>query len=556
VIGIYLMIPKEKPLEYYLVLNGLEDVVIYQDMEYIDSGYMAYDNKGNELNQDVVIEGEVNTGIVGEYKIKYILNDIEKERTVTVLAKSMQLTFLVLLGDRTMYLKSGEVYQEPGYNVIDSYDDDLEKRVVVNGGVNVNEPGTYKIKYTVINRLGVEFVEERTVIVLGTDVSVSYTPIEMTNEKVLVNIGVVDNYFDYVLLPNNQKSYERYVKYEVTSNGIYKFLIYSKNGTYQEKIVNINNIDKEGPNGNCSGYYKSGKSYITVNANDNMSGISKYVVNNQSFMKNSVVANGEFSTVVVTIYDKAGNFNSISCQLTNKNEVVVRPSSTSSSKYSSSSSSSKYSSSSIRPSSSIIYPSSSSSSKYSSSSSSSNTNGIVMCNDDKIYYGTKYSLTTSQKQKLAAMVYSEGGYNYVGMKAVASHMANLYEERKFNDPSINESFYEYIHDNKWYSAGTRSEKYDGSSQYMRQALEAVEEVIVGGRRTLPLYIDEFDWFPNDVVNAMDKSKYVQGQTIYNNKYSRTEIVFWCFNLNSKGTSGNIFGYIKKYSNYREYLANR
>jgi len=30
VIGIYLMIPKEKPLEYYLVLNGLEDVVIYQ----------------------------------------------------------------------------------------------------------------------------------------------------------------------------------------------------------------------------------------------------------------------------------------------------------------------------------------------------------------------------------------------------------------------------------------------------------------------------------------------------------------------------------------------
>lgn len=517
-IGIYILLPKEPPIEYFLVLNDSKDIIIYQDMEYVDAGYEAYDNKGNKYNQDVVVEGRVDTTIAGEYIIKYIFNELEEVRTITVLSKSQQLTFLVLLGDKTMYLKQGEQYQEPGYNVIDSVDVDLVDDVKVVGEVNVNVPGTYKLEYSVINQLGVEFKEERTVIVLGTDISISYSPEKNTNGVVSINLGIVDNYFDYIMFPNGTKEYKRYTKYDVSENGVYKFVIYSKNGSYQEKEIEIKNIDKDAPTGSCSGYYKEGKSYITINANDNMSSVSKFVLNQQTFQKNSFTVTGELATVTVTIYDDVGNASSISCNLENKNPPP----------------------------------------KPSSSAQTGNYGNIVMCNDNTIYPGTKYNLTQSQKEKLAAMVYHEGGYNYIGMKAVASHMANLYERKRFYNSSITASLYDYMHNNGWYASGTRNAVYDGSSSYMRQALQAVEEVIVGGNRILPHYIDEFDWFPNDVVNAMDKSKYVQGETIYYNIYgdSNDLIVFWCFNLNSKGTSGNIFGYVKGNTRYHEYVKNK
>ena len=515
-LGIYILLPKEPPIEYYLVLNESKDVIIYQDMEYIDAGYQAYDNKGNKYDRDVVVQGDVNTAVVGEYKIKYSFNQLEEIRTVTVLAKSQQLTFLILHGDKTIYLKQGEQYKEPGYNVIDSMNSDLVNQVKVEGEVNVDQIGTYKLIYKVTNQLGVEFKEERTVIVLGTDVSISYSPENNTRDNVSINIGVVDNYFDYIIFPDGSKRYQRYDKYEVSKNGIYKFLIYSKDGSYQEKEIEIRNIDTVAPTGSCSGYYKGGNSYLAVTATDNVSSVNKIVFNGQTFQKNIFTISGEYSTVVLTIYDEVGNSNNISCQLTNKNETP-KPSSNNQD---------------------II-----------------NLGNVVMCNDNKIYYGTKYTLTQSQKEKLAAMVYHEGGYNYIGMKAVASHMANLYEMNKFNHPSINESLYEFIHDNKWYAWNTRKAEYDGSS-YMKQALQAVEEVIVGGKRILPLYIDEFDWFPGDVINAKDKSQYVQGKTIYINKYSDTEMVFWCFNLNSKGTSGNIFGYIKGNTSFQEYVKNK
>lgn len=511
IIGVLLF--RKPKREYFLTLNGQEDIVIYQGMEFVDAGYQAYDNRGNEYNQEVVVTGEVDTSVAGEYRIIYSYNGIEKERIVTVLAKTTQLTFLILKGNRTMYLKQGEKYQEPGFNVIDTYDDKLHEKVEVSGDINSNEPGTYKIKYSVINHLGVEFVEERTIIVLGSDVSINVIPKDKTKGNVEVSIGVVDNYFDYILYPDNSKGYDRYSVYKINENGKYKFVIYSKDGSYKEEVVEINNIDKEKPNGSCTGYYKEGKSYIEVSATDNMSGISKYMINNQSFTKKSLVVDGEMTSVSVNIYDGVGNDNAISCTLEDKNPVTPPP---------------------TTPAEPTIE------------------DGIVMCDDKTIYHGTKYTLTTSQKEKLAAMVFNEAAYNFIGMKAVASHMGNLYEVRKFNGKT-DASFYDYISTTTWYSYGTRTAKYDPA--VMSNAYRAVEEVLVGGNRILPLYIDSFDLFPKDIVNSMDKKKYVQGETKYQNIYgtSNDAKIFWCFNLNSKKTSGNIFGYSIRNQKYKNYI---
>ena len=156
---------QDEQVEYFLELLGEKDMVISQGTEYVEPGYKAYDSKGNDYDQEVMVEGSVNSEITGEYVITYKYKELEEVRKVTVLAKSTQLTFIVLAGEQIIYLRKGEEYVEPGYNVIDSYDTNLKDEVVVSGMVDVNTPGTYKLRYSVVNAVGVEVVAERTIIV-------------------------------------------------------------------------------------------------------------------------------------------------------------------------------------------------------------------------------------------------------------------------------------------------------------------------------------------------------------------------------------------------------
>ncbi len=79
--------------EYFLTLNGSASQTIYQDMEYIDAGYNAYDNKGNEYYEDVIVSGDVNTSIAGDYTIIYTFGDLEQIRNISVIPKTQQITF-------------------------------------------------------------------------------------------------------------------------------------------------------------------------------------------------------------------------------------------------------------------------------------------------------------------------------------------------------------------------------------------------------------------------------------------------------------------------------
>lgn len=166
IIGILFMKKtKEDNREYFLELLGENDMVIYQGSEYVEPGYRAYDNKGMDYYNEVQVLGNVNTEVAGEYVLTYKYQDFVFERRITVLAKSSQLTFLILNGDKVIYLKKGEEYIEPGFKVIDSVDVNLSDKVEITGVVDTNNPGTYKIIYSVKNALGVVVFEERTVIV-------------------------------------------------------------------------------------------------------------------------------------------------------------------------------------------------------------------------------------------------------------------------------------------------------------------------------------------------------------------------------------------------------
>lgn len=490
ILFVTIILLKPSKVEYFLMLNGSRDIVVYQYDEYIDAGYQAYDNKGNKYNQDVVVQGDVNTNVAGEYQIRYQYRDQEVVRVVTVLPIDEGITFLILKGEMTMFLNVGDVYQDPGFMVLDSVNTVTNDAVQVTGKVDTSKPGTYKITYTLNKNNNSKLVEERTIIVMGSDVNVSYSPTGYTKNKVTISITSNDNYFDYIILPDGNKKIERSIQYDVLKNGTYKFKIYSKNGTFKEESIEIKNIDTVLPSGSCSGYYLENKTYLKINANDNISGINKYVINGSEYKINNITLTGELKNVNVTLYDKVGNKNDISCKLEDKNPVTNK------------------------------------------------------CNDKTIYPGHKYTFTQEQKEKMAAMIYTEadGPNDLLGMKLVASHMCNYYEMLYNGKEWTGAGLHKLISTSNWFADLTKNSKYTPSKAI---ALIAVEEVMEKGNRILPHYIDEFDWFPYDIRNPLsNRDDYIQGVTPYYNK-GGLRSTFWCINYNEEAKSGNIFGYTKK-----------
>ena len=304
---------------YFIDLDGEDLIMIYKDSEYVDPGYSARNNKGVDFTDKVVVSDDVNTSVVGDYKVIYTLGDTKVVRYVSVIEKPIGATSIYLSGEMTMYLRVGDEYKEPGYTVIDSIDSNLTDKVIVKNDVDTSKEGIYRITYMVTNSTGVSTQVSRTVIVMGSNISISLDNEKITNGSVGINVYVVDNYFDYMVAPNGEKVSEKKYTYQVNENGEYKFSIYDKLGKSQEKSILVSNIDKEAPNGSCTGLYGNGKTSINIKVVDN-TGISKYVVNGRDYSSNNITLDKDYSSVSVVIYDKALNSKNINCSM--KEDIV------------------------------------------------------------------------------------------------------------------------------------------------------------------------------------------------------------------------------------------
>ena len=355
----------------FLVLNGEEIITIYEGTDYIEPGYIAYNSKDEDLNKDVKIDSNLDTKMIGEYEIIYTLGDIVKNRKVIVVEKPQIHTFIrlnAINNNINIYLKIGEEYKEPGYIVFSTTGENLNDKVKITGNIDTSKKGVYTLAYSLIDANGVTISTTRTITVMDTEISLSLSNTEYTNQDISINIMVLDSYFDYMILPDGSKITENNYSYKVSTNGKYTFKTYNKKGVIKEESKEVNNIDKTPPTGSCNGSYKNGKSTINVNAKDNI-GIKQYEINRVLYAKEQITIDKELTNVTIKIYDKAGNTNDISCSLKNNNTP-------SSSKPSSSSSSSKPSSSKPSSSSSSSKPSSSKPSSSSSSSKPSSSSSV------------------------------------------------------------------------------------------------------------------------------------------------------------------------------------
>lgn len=135
--------------------------------EYKEYGVSVIKN-GIDISSYVKIDdSSVDMSKVGEYKVKYeLLNDGNVEYIYRLIfVKEYIKPEIEIIGDEIIYLNLNEIYIEPGYEVSDNYDIDINDRVVIVGDVDTTKVGEYTIEYSVIDSSGNKAVTFRKVIV-------------------------------------------------------------------------------------------------------------------------------------------------------------------------------------------------------------------------------------------------------------------------------------------------------------------------------------------------------------------------------------------------------
>lgn len=151
--------------KYFIKLYNEREITIYQGTVYNEPGYYGYDKKKHDVTDKVKVSGEVDVNTIGTYTITYSLDKTKTTRTINVVARPAVVTYIHLVGDVNMTIKSGTRYEEPGYSAVDAIDGDITDKVTISGTVDITKPGTYRIVYSVINSEGVTTSTIRTVTV-------------------------------------------------------------------------------------------------------------------------------------------------------------------------------------------------------------------------------------------------------------------------------------------------------------------------------------------------------------------------------------------------------
>ena len=140
-----------------LVQNGEPD----PNQPYIEEGYSALDNYDGDLTQQVLRTEEPG-------RILYQVTDssgnaVQIERIVPII--DTEPPVITLEGEKELHLPAGKVYEEPGYQAMDSVSGDITERVMIEGEVQWEIPGTYYLTYRVTDDTGKQAKAMRTVIV-------------------------------------------------------------------------------------------------------------------------------------------------------------------------------------------------------------------------------------------------------------------------------------------------------------------------------------------------------------------------------------------------------
>lgn len=140
-----------------------------------------------------------------------------------------------------------------------------------------------------------------------------------------------------------------------------------------------------------------------------------------------------------------------------------------------------------------------------------------------------YSLTDDQLRQLANVCQQEQG-TAKGAAAEASLMANRFELYGSAYGTGETGLLSYVRDSGWFAnAGSVMDNGPSNGELSDDILNAVKNVLVGGKRTLPAYVDEHDLLSDissattngTAIDVSDRSAYKMHETTINNVYGAT-----------------------------------
>lgn len=181
-----------------ITLRGAANSSVTQNASFVDPGATAVSPAGNDLTDQIVVSGQVNTKVVGIYTLTYNVTDLAG-RAATPVIRTVRVTapasvsydppadttkpVITLVGANPLLVEAGTVFADPGASAQDNRDGNVTSLIVRGGQVNALVVGDYSLTYDVTDASGNAAVTvTRTVRVQDTTVPALSIPADQTVE--------------------------------------------------------------------------------------------------------------------------------------------------------------------------------------------------------------------------------------------------------------------------------------------------------------------------------------------------------------------------------------
>lgn len=311
---------------YNILLFGDNEITVYEGEEYQEEGYLALDYNNNDKTSLVKREENVNYNQEGTYEIIYQIKNKYKnnyiKRIIHVIENPLQDIDFIINGNNEINLLVDSDYNEEGFIALKN-GEDFAKYVRVSNNIDTSKVGQYEVNY--ILKIGNKEKElVRKVNVISNYYTVEFSTLDIVNSEINIKVTSSIPNFKYFMDSTGRIITEPSYDFNVLENGIYSLELYDQNNKKVDVDIEVKNIDKTSPTGNCIASVSNKITTYLITANDE-NGIAKYVHNNKEYTVSSFkVSFNENDNI--TIYDMAGNKKTITCEyepLTSSNNNVI-----------------------------------------------------------------------------------------------------------------------------------------------------------------------------------------------------------------------------------------
>lgn len=150
IIAIFLVTFFSMNFLFNIILIGDKDIYLNVNSSYFENGYKAT-FFGKKLKVDV--KNNIDDTSLGDYKVTYTANLLNFKKSVirNIHVVDNEKPVITLNGDNIIYLNKDSKYEEPGYEITDNYDKDINSKIKVTNNIDETKAGKYEVVYEAID---------------------------------------------------------------------------------------------------------------------------------------------------------------------------------------------------------------------------------------------------------------------------------------------------------------------------------------------------------------------------------------------------------------------